>query len=64
MSKEKPYERLTNNEYKECIALLNAWFEDPEYANQGHFARARWAIKRLGLSLGLDNHECDIKRHC
>jgi hypothetical protein len=40
--------------YKECIALLNAWFEEQDFAEQGTFGRARWAVKQLAADLGLE----------
>jgi hypothetical protein len=39
-------------EYEECKALLDAWFKDEEYAEQEHFGRALWAVKKLAKSLG------------
>lgn len=38
--------------YKECLNLLEAYFEDPEYVEQGHFNRACWALKQLAEELG------------
>lgn len=47
---------MNPEEYKECLDLLNAWFEYDyqDYAGQGSFARARWAIKKLAKCLDLE----------
>jgi len=43
---------MKKEEYEECKALLDAWFEDEKYAEQGHFGRALWAVRKLAASLG------------
>lgn len=45
---------MTKEKYEECVALLNCWFEEQEFAEQGAFGRARWAVKQLAADLGLD----------
>ena len=57
---------MTKQKYEECVSLLNCWFEEQEFAEQGAFARARWAVKQLAADLGLkavDDNERDLHRN-
>ena len=51
---------MTKELYEECVSLLNCWFEEQEFAEQGAFARARWAVKKLAVDLGLHVIERDL----
>ena len=55
---------MDREKFEECVSLLRAWFEEHQnHAEQGHFDRARWAVKQLGSELGMgiteQAKECD-----